>query len=63
MDLVSQVPDVRKELLKGFVEGLQMRLTGPTPEPVYIPPIDPEGPKYHGLVLVPHGWPKSALNP
>jgi hypothetical protein len=63
MDLVSQVPDVRKELLKGFVEGLQARLSGPTPEPVFIPEIDPQGQKYRGLVLVPHGWPKTALTP
>jgi hypothetical protein len=59
--LVSLVPDLYKEALNRFVEGVMYRLTGPDPQPVFIPQIDPYGQNYRGLVLVPHGWPKTAL--
>ncbi|MDO8774277.1 MAG: hypothetical protein Q7K57_37300 [Burkholderiaceae bacterium] len=62
-ELVSLVPDLYKEALNRFQESVTYRLTGPDPQPVFIPQIDPYGKNYRGLVLVPHGWPKTAVNP
>jgi hypothetical protein len=62
-ELVSLGIDVRKECLKAYLGRIQARLTGPDASPVFIPQNGPHDEIYRGLVLVPHGWPKTALNP
>lgn len=60
-ELASLVLDVRKELLKTYLEGVYHRLTGPNPQPVFIPQDAPYGDPDRGLLLMPLGWPKTAL--
>lgn len=60
-ELASLVPDVRMELLKTYLEGVYYRLTGPHPQPVFIPQDAPYGDSDRGLMLMPLGWPKTAL--
>ncbi|WP_180125665.1 hypothetical protein [Rhodoferax sp. BLA1] len=44
--------DVRHELLKDYVKGVQWRLTGPAPTPVFMPEL--------ALLLLPSQPPKTA---
>jgi hypothetical protein len=53
--------DVHQEALKRYLEAVTYRLTGPDPQPVFIPQIDRSAQIYRGLLPVPHGWPKTAL--
>lgn len=60
-EVVSLGLDVHQEALKRHLEAVTYRLTGPNPQPVFIPQIDPSAQIYRGLLLVPHGWPKTPL--
>lgn len=60
-ELTSLGVDVQKEALNDFVAAVNARLSGPSPEPVFIPSIGPHGQNYRGLLLVPHRGHKSAL--
>lgn len=62
-ELVSEVPDVRKELSEVFEARVKFLLTGADPQSVFLPEADPSGDKHRGLLLVPHAWDKNRPNP
>jgi hypothetical protein len=51
-ELASLVPDVRRELLNTYLKGVYHRLTGPDPQPVFIPQNAPYGDSDRGLILI-----------
>lgn len=60
-EVISFDLDVHKVALNRFAEGVVYRLTGPDPQPVFVPQNDPTAENYRGLLLLPHGWPKTAI--
>lgn len=62
-ELVSKSIDVRKELSEAFGKRVKYILTGPDPQPVFLPETDTAGEKYRGLLLVPHAWDKNRPYP